>query len=318
MFFDPLGFLCPIVQEAKVIFNKICILKAGWDSKVPLEVEKNWKSFLNFLKNLNDISFDRCLFVDQNNFVSIELHWYCDASKTSYSAVIYARTIYKDKMTVKFVSGKSKVVSNKDLSIPRIELLSCLLLSKSVSAVVNALSVEVVVSKTVCWTDSLVALWWIKRADKIWKVWVGNRVIKIREKVDSSSWRHISGELNPADIATPECRPKVLTQLWFYGPEFLKSPSEKWPIFEKVPVSIPPEPGIEKLRINLTANALSMTKSNEFGIAKLIDCNRFSNLKKLLIVSALVLRFVLNMKCVLTGRERSGGEVQLLEVRNSE
>ena len=84
-------------------------------------------------------------------------------------------------MTVKFVSAKWKVVSNKGLSIPRIELLSYLLLSKLVSAVVNAMSVEVVSSKTVCWTDPLVALWWIKRADKIWKVWVENRVRKIRE-----------------------------------------------------------------------------------------------------------------------------------------
>ena len=53
-------------------------------------------------------------------------------------------------------------------------------------------------------------------------------------------------------------------------------------------------------------------------IGKIIDCKRFSNLKKLLIVSALVLRFVRNMKCILTGKERVGGEVTLLEVRNSE
>ena len=133
MFFDPLGFLYPIVLQAKLILNKICILKSGWDSEVLIEVEKNKKSFLNFLKNLNDISFDRHLFDDQNNFVSIELHGYCDAFKTAYSAVIYARTIYKDKMTVKFVSAKPKVMSNKGVSIPRIELLYCLLLSKLVS-----------------------------------------------------------------------------------------------------------------------------------------------------------------------------------------
>ena len=53
-------------------------------------------------------------------------------------------------------------------------------------------------------------------------------------------------------------------------------------------------------------------------LGRLIDCKRFSNLKKLLIVSALVLRFVKNMKCILTGKERVGGEVTLLEVRNSE
>ena len=180
------------------------------------------------------------------------------------------------------------------------------------------MSVEVVVSKTVCWTDSLVALWWIKRADKIWKGWVQNRVRKIREKVDSSSCRHISVKLNPTDVAALECRPKVLPQLWFRGPEFLKSPNEKWSVFETVLVSIPPEAGIEKLRIKLTVNAMSMTKSNVFSVGKIINCKRFRNLKIFFIVSAFVLRFVRNMKCILTGKERVGGEVTLLEVRNSE
>ena len=108
-----------------------------------------------------------------------------------------------------------------------------------------------------------------------------NRVRKIREKIDSSSWRHISVELSPTDIATLECRPKVLPQLWFHGPEFLKSPNEKWSVFETVLLSIPPEAGIEKLRIKLTVNVLSMTKSIVFGIGKIIDCKRFSNLKKI-------------------------------------
>ena len=74
----------------------------GWDYDVPVEKEKKWKLFPNFLKNLSDISFDRNLFADQNNFVSIEFHGYCDASKTAYSAVIYAGTTYKNKMTIKF------------------------------------------------------------------------------------------------------------------------------------------------------------------------------------------------------------------------
>ena len=93
---------------------------------------------------------------------------------------------------------------------------------------------------------------------------------KIRKKVNSSSWRHIPGKSNMADTATRECRPKVLPQLWFHGPESLKSPNEKWPVFETVPASIPPEVGIKELRTKSTINALSMTKSNEFSIGKIL------------------------------------------------
>ena len=78
----------------------------------------------------------------------------------------YSRTIFKSNMVIKFVSVKSKVASNKGMSNPKIELWSCLLLSKLISTVVNTMSVEVVVSKTVSWTNSLVALWWIKGFDK--------------------------------------------------------------------------------------------------------------------------------------------------------
>ena len=142
---------------------------------------------LKILKNHDDITSDQYLFADQNNFAPIELHGYCDASNTASSAVIYKRTIFKNKMTVKFASAKTKVVSNNSLSIPRRGLLCCLLLLKLISAVVNKMSVEVVVSKTVCWTDLLVAMWWIKRIDKNWSVWVENRVRTNRENVDSSS-----------------------------------------------------------------------------------------------------------------------------------
>ena len=82
---------------------------------------------------------------------------------------------------------------------------------------------------------------------------------------------------------------------------------------ETIPASIPPEVGIEKLSTKLTVNAFSMKKADEFGIGKIIDWKHFSNLKKVLVVSALFLRFVRNMKCILTRKERVGSEVTLLE-----
>ena len=94
----------------------------------------------------------------------------------------------------------------------------------------------------------------------------------------------------------------MLPQSLFRGPEFLKLEHEKLTVFETAP-AIPSEVGIEKLRCSLTVNALSMTKSKEFGILNNIDCKRFGNLKKMLTESFLVLRFVRNMKCILTEKE---------------
>ena len=106
--------------------------------------------------------------------------------------------------------------------------------------------------------------------------------------------------MNPSDIVTRECRRRVLPQLSFHGPEFPKSPNEKWPVFERVPASILPEVGIKELRTKLIVNAFSIVKSNECGIGKVVEWKRFRNLKKLLIASALALRFTRNMKCILT------------------
>ncbi|XP_035211173.1 uncharacterized protein LOC118185437 [Stegodyphus dumicola] len=53
--------------------------------------------------------------------------------------------------------------------------------------------------KIIAWSDSMVALWWIKnRGD--WSVFVANRVKEINSLIPSQCWRHLPGDLNPADM----------------------------------------------------------------------------------------------------------------------
>ena len=80
--------------------------------------------------------------------------------------------------------------------------MSCLLLSRLIVSVRKALSVQVKVSNVVCWSDSKVALWWVKTVTKKWKVWVENRVSEIRENVGVDCWRYVPTDSNTADIAT--------------------------------------------------------------------------------------------------------------------
>ena len=74
------------------------------------------------------------------------------------------------------MTAKSKIVPSKKLTVPRLELMSFLLLSCLVLSIKKALSVEVNITKVVCWSDSKVALWGIKSVDKKWKVWLENRL----------------------------------------------------------------------------------------------------------------------------------------------
>ena len=84
--------------------------------------------------------------------------------------MINARLCKNNIITTNLVTAKSKIVPSKKLTVPRLELMSCLLLSRLFVSVKKALSVEVNITQVVCWSDSKVALWWFKSVNKKWKV----------------------------------------------------------------------------------------------------------------------------------------------------
>ena len=114
-------------------------------------------------------------------------------------------------MTVNFLVLKTRTAPLTTLSIPRLELLRCLLLSKLFEEVLNGLMGCIVVDEIFCWTHSQVALSWIWGKEKQCEAWVKNRVVSIRKVVDRTKWHFVKGDENPADIPTrmasnlPEC-----------------------------------------------------------------------------------------------------------------
>ena len=120
------------------------------------------------------------------------------------------------------LTAKSKIVPNKNLSFLRIELLSCLLLSKLVTSVKDSLKSEV--CRTFCWSDSQVALWWIKQVSQVWKVWFSNRVCMIRENVPVECWKFVSDGDNSSDLATRTntSLANLCGEKWLHGTSFLQ------------------------------------------------------------------------------------------------
>ena len=141
-----------------------------------------------------------------------ELHGFCDSSREAYDVATYIPEISKSKQVhTTLYSAKCRLVPSKDLlSIPQLELLSCLLLSEQMKAVFDAISTQITINELFCWSDSQIALWWINQVQKSWKIWVENRVKKIRSNVPIDSWRYVRTDQNPADIATRRVIPCVL------------------------------------------------------------------------------------------------------------
>ena len=108
---------------------------------------------------------------------------FCDASAGAYAAVVYLRIEGSAGTTVNFVVSKTRVCPVNKQSIPRLELLSTLLLAKPISSVSVALEVDIQLQPHRCFSDSKVALFWIKGITKEWKPWVENRVNEVIERL---------------------------------------------------------------------------------------------------------------------------------------
>ena len=54
----------------------------------------------------------------------------------------------------------------------------------------------------ICWTDSMIALSWIKSVPSRWKTFISNRISEIQALTSKERWSHCPGVDNPADLVT--------------------------------------------------------------------------------------------------------------------
>ena len=158
------------------------------------------------------------------------LHGFGDASKKAYCAVVYMVYQLTDgSRHVRLLTGKTRVAPLKQLTIPRLELMSATILTTLMETVQNALSPQVEVSGMTYWQDSKTALYWIRNAGE-WKQFVRHRVNSILECTQKKDWRYCPTETNPADIGSRGATATVLKSdsLWWEGPPWLAGPESGW------------------------------------------------------------------------------------------
>ena len=156
---------------------------------------------MNQLRSGPPLTLPRCsLSGPVNSSVQYRLYGFCDASNMAYAVVVYLGEEGEHGTSLSFVVAKTRVAPIKPQTIPRLELLSALLLTRLISTIRESLRNRLPLFPLKCFTDSKVALCWISGLEKDWKPFVQNRVNEIRESVPVSSWSHCLGTLNPADL----------------------------------------------------------------------------------------------------------------------
>ena len=93
------------------------------------------------------------------------------------------------------------------------------------NTLIESISKQIEIHRIYCWTDTQIFIGWIRQQTKTWKVWIQNRVNKIRNFLHLNSWKFIQTNKNPADIGTRRTKPDSLLSktLWWKGPSLLNS-----------------------------------------------------------------------------------------------
>lgn len=299
--FDPLGMLTVFTINLKMFFQQLCIDKFAWDVELKGQHRKTYDSFVSEIESLQGIFIPRSLFQGNKQVKKVEMHGFSDASERAYASVVYLRVEYESgELDIKFIASKSKVCPLKSQSIPRLELLGALLLSKLVDSVHEILKDELnnITIDRYYWVDSISALCWIRNT-KPWTQYVRHRVSKILETSFREQWFHCPGVQNPADLPSRGKYGNLAANLfWWEGPGFLKLDPGEWP---KAPNGSELEIEVAmKEKLKTVPNITRVMVASQIGspprIDEVIKLERFSDKGRLLRTLAWVLRFVSNLK----------------------
>ena len=297
-FYDPLGVLAPVTVKLKMFFQELCQSKVEWDEELMSDLKKKWEHLIVDLEGIESTVIPRCYRAGiEERVLSYSLQGFCDASLKAYGAVVYLKMTTSLGTFLRFVIAKTRVSPINKQSIPRLELLSAVVLARLISTVTKALNETLKLDDPTCWTDSKVSLYWIHGETQEWKQFVQNRVLEIRKLVPINCWRHCPGKVNPADLASRgiTSADSGALETWLKGPEWMLNDIGTETIEIRNNQQVPEECITEmkvKDRQSFQKTCSLVCTEASYQIQNVIDVRRFSSFQKLITVTSMVLRFV--------------------------
>ncbi|XP_036320700.1 uncharacterized protein LOC118735165 [Rhagoletis pomonella] len=280
---------------------------------MPSELQYEWLTFRNELKQLEEIKIPRWLGMRPQ--AESHIYGFCDASTKAYAAVIYLCTKRNDGQPIsQIVASKTRVAPLHSITIPRLELSAAHLLATLLGEIKGALRLEQISYRL--FPDSNIVLHWLHKSTSQLNQYVANRVGFIQQKTDIANWHHIPTKLNPADCASRGSTVSALLHhhLWWHGPT-----SDNYPIARihtLAPEEIVEMEGeLKPVKSNVMQTTTLHTLQTRYSDGRqtiIIDLlDRFSNLGKLLRSTAYLMRFKKNHRHYRSNLHVSAAEIDI-------
>ena len=156
--YDPLGIASPIMLTGKLLFRDTCDQKLSWDYPLEKGIKNKYLEWMNALPERIEILRSIPQYREKAEW--LDLHVFADASGKGVSAALYAVVNQHSGVSQGLLASKCRL-AKKNASIPRLELIACYLAAILLDNAKGALR-RVNIRKCMGWTDSTVALHWIR------------------------------------------------------------------------------------------------------------------------------------------------------------
>ena len=234
--YDPLGIISPFMLIGKLIFQD-AMKEAnswGWDDELPEELKTRMAKWQSQIAEMSQFKIDRWLKSEETLDAKPELHLFSDASSKAYGFVAYRRVQKDEKVEVKFLFSKARVIPKDQAktrlhnSIPKYELQAATSAAEFVNKFLQECGEEY--GEIFMHTDSECVRRQIYNTDKRFESYVANRLSRILANTLAEWWNYVSTKNNPADYCSRGLNPneKEKWEIFLTGPKFLWEKREQW------------------------------------------------------------------------------------------
>ena len=212
---DPFGYLLPVTIKYRIKLQQVWQLGYKWDEPIISEIAETWREYLKEMSQLNTLRLKRCL-KPEGIIGKPQLHAFSDGGNDAYGTCVFIRWPTSGGVKISFVAAKAFVAPLKKKTIPRLELMGAVAMSRVTKEITESLGLEFEYKRF--WIDSEIVIYWLLSESNRYKPFVSTRVQEFQDT--HPNWkreiRYVRSEENSADCLTKSISLEYLSR-WHGG-----------------------------------------------------------------------------------------------------